>query len=107
MVCGVILRHIVNIVFNFGVIVPIFRRSIIVGSVSFADFAVITSAIAASAGIISFVSFRWVKVWFVTTETNHFAYKERDLFFVIFRNAIFPVVLVNVDTVAIEPSINI
>ena len=107
MVCGVVLRHIISIVFNFGVIVPIFRRSIIIGSVSFADVAVIALANTALAGIISSGSFVWVKVLFVTAVTHHFSNYERDLIFVILRKAIFPVVLVNVNTVTIESSVGI
>ena len=49
----------------------------------------------------------WVKVLFITTVTNHFANKERDLLFVIFRDAILPVVCINVDAIAIELTIGI
>ena len=102
LVCLIILRHI-----SIFVIVPIFRRSIIIGGGSFADLSFIDFALATSTGITSTGSLAWVKVLFVATVTNQFSNKERDLLFVIFRDAIPPVARIDVNTIAIEAAIGI
>ena len=107
LVCLIIFRHIFSIFVVVVIIVPICRRRISIGRGSFADFTFITFALATSTGITSPGSVVWVKVLFVTTVTNHFANEERNLLFVIFRDAIPPVARIDVDTIAIEAAIGI
>ena len=107
LVCLIIFRHIISIFVIIVVIVPIFRRSIIIGGGSFADLSFIDFALATSTGITSTGSLAWVKVLFVATVTNQFSNKERDLLFVIFRDAIPPVARIDVNTIAIEAAVRI
>ena len=106
LICLIIFRHIFSICVIVVIIVPICRRRIIIGRGNFADFPVITLAFPTSI-FTSSGSLAWVKVVFVTTVTNHLADKERDLLFVLFRDAIPPVARIDVDTIAIEAAVRV
>ena len=61
----------------------------------------------AAASIILVVPFMWVEVIMFTAEANHFAEYERDIIFVLTRDATFPIVCIDMDAIAIESTVSV